>query len=137
MISRISSILIAVFFLIACKNDKKAKLSSVDELKSDFIVPTVYEKVRFLPASIYGVWSVEGTFMYSNVLDIKRDGSFSFYERSCGGSSYSEGKCQRADAGYIYVLNSFDKHFNNVQLTLVGDTLYSSEGSKYVMTKQY
>jgi hypothetical protein len=88
--------------------------------------------------------------MYSGVLEIKRDGSFTFHERGCMGSSYSEGTWR--GFGDLCVLQSFEKfkepslsshrdsgyvYFDNEQLSLVGDTLYGSSSLKFVMKEQY
>ena len=87
--------------------------------------------------------------MYSGVLEIKKDGRFTFRDRSCLGSSYSEGTWRTA--GGVYVLQSLEKfkepslsshrdsghvYFDNEQLNLIGDTLYAAT-SKFVMEEQY
>lgn len=51
---------------------------------------------------MYGVWAVKGIFMYSNVLEIKRDGTFNFLEGGCTGSRFTEGNWQ--GSGYTCVL---------------------------------
>ena len=87
--------------------------------------------------------------MYSGVLEIKKDGRFTFRDRSCLGSSYSEGTWRTV--GGVYVLQSLEKfkepsllfhrdsghvYFDNEQLNLIGDTLYAAT-SKFVMEEQY
>lgn len=105
MFPRIPAILTALILIAACNTPEKVETPAAGEPMLNLLLPSFYETLKKKPTSIYGVWRVKGTFMYSNVLNIKKDGTFSYYEGTCLGDTYSVGNWR--GLGYSFALNSF------------------------------